>query len=40
MGGIQARYIRITAEGPGACPEDHVRPGQESRVMFDEVMVE
>ena len=40
MGGVQGRYIRITAEGPGVCPDNHVRPSQESRVMFDEVMVE
>lgn len=39
INGKQARYIRVTAKGPGACPEDHVRPGQESRVMFDEVIV-
>lgn len=40
MGGVKARYVRVTAIGPGACPEDHVRPGQESRIMFDEIMIE
>lgn len=39
MGGVQARYVRVTAKGPGACPEGHVRPGQEARIFFDEVMI-
>ena len=40
MGGVQARYVRVTAKGPGACPEGHVRPGQEARILFDEVIIE
>lgn len=40
MGGVQARYVRVTAKGPGTCPESHVRPGQEARILFDEVMIE
>lgn len=40
LGGVKARYVRVTAHGPGACPADHVRPGQESRVMFDEIIIE
>lgn len=40
MGDVKARYVRVTALGPGACPQNHVRPGQESRVMFDEVIIE
>lgn len=39
MKGTAARYVRITAEGEGACPADHVRPGQEARVYFDEVII-
>ncbi|WP_329905556.1 beta-N-acetylhexosaminidase [Porphyromonas pogonae] len=35
-----ARYVRVTAEGAGCCPPNHVRPGQESRVCFDEVIIE
>ncbi|WP_459251507.1 glycoside hydrolase family 20 protein [Bacteroides sp.] len=38
--GTDARYIRVTAEGAGPCPADHVRPGQESRVYFDEIILE
>ncbi len=38
--GTEARYVRVTAEGAGACPADHVRPGQEARVYFDEIMIE
>ena len=33
------RYIRITAKGPGHCPDNHVRKGQISRFYFDEIMV-
>lgn len=38
--GVIARYVRITVEGAGACPPDHVRPGQESKVYLDEVVLE
>lgn len=40
MKGIGARYVRVTAEGAGSCPADHVRPGQEARVYFDEIIIE
>jgi len=30
----------VTAEGAGICPDEHVRPGQEARVYFDEVIIE
>ena len=40
MKGTEARYIRVTVNGAGECPADHVRPGQESRVYFDEIIIE
>lgn len=40
MRGTVARYVRVTTEGAGECPADHVRPGQESRVCFDELIIE
>lgn len=40
MKGTSGRYVRVTAEGAGSCPADHVRPGQEARVYFDEIMIE
>lgn len=40
MGGREGRYVRVVAKGAGACPFDHVRPGQEARVYFDEVIIE
>ncbi|MEG1402260.1 family 20 glycosylhydrolase [Bacteroides sp.] len=40
LGGKEARYVRVTAKGAGKCPENHVRPGQESRVFFDEIMID
>lgn len=38
--GGEARYIRVVAYGAGACPFTHVRPGQEARIYFDEIIVE
>lgn len=38
--GTHARYVRIWAKGAGICPDDHVRPGQEARMCFDEIMIE
>lgn len=40
MEGVQARYVRVIAKGAGACPPDHVRPGQEARMYFDEIILE
>ena len=40
MRGTVARYVRVTVEGAGECPFNHVRPGQESRVYFDELIIE
>lgn len=36
----EARYVRVVARGAGACPFTHVRPGQEARIYFDEIIVE
>lgn len=38
--GEKARYIRVVAYGAGDCPFTHVRPGQEARIYFDEIIVE
>lgn len=38
--GETTRYIRIVAYGSGSCPATHVRPGQEARIFFDEIVVE
>ena len=35
-----ARYVRIIMKGAGKCPEQHVRPGLESQIYLDEVMIE
>lgn len=40
LGAAKARYVHVTVRGAGKCPPDHVRPGQEARVFFDEVMIE
>ena len=40
LGTAKARYVRVTARGVGKCPPDHVRPGQEARIFFDEIIVE
>ena len=38
--GTEARYIRVVARGAGDCPFTHVRPGQEARIYFDEIIIE
>lgn len=38
--GEKGRYIRIVAYGAGECPVTHVRPGQDARIYFDEIIVE
>lgn len=35
-----ARYVRVILFGAGACPEYHARPGMESQVCIDEVLIE
>ena len=35
-----ARYVRVIMKGAGKCPEQHVRPGLESQIYLDEVMIE
>lgn len=40
MKGVTARYVKVTAEGAGVCPANHVRPGEESKVYFDEVIIQ
>ncbi len=40
MGGVSARYVRVTAKVAGRCPADHVHPGQDSRIGFDEIIIE
>ena len=38
--GTEARYVRVVAHGAGDCPFTHVRPGQETRIYFDEIIIE
>lgn len=38
--GTEARYVRVVACGAGDCPFTHVRPGQEARIYFDEIIIE
>lgn len=38
--GVPARYVRFTVRSPGVNPENHTKPGQESRVYLDEIIVE
>jgi hexosaminidase len=37
--GEKAKFIKIEAEKPGICPAGHVREGQASRMVFDEIEV-
>lgn len=38
--GTETRYVRVVARGAGDCPFTHVRPGQEARIYFDEIIIE
>lgn len=38
--GGKAHYVRVVAYGAGDCPFTHVRPGQEARIYFDEIIIE
>lgn len=38
--GITASHVRIILKGAGKCPADHVRPGNESRMCIDEIIVD
>lgn len=38
--GTEVRYVRVVARGAGDCPFTHVRPGQEARIYFDEIIIE
>lgn len=33
------RYLKVSFENPGKCPSDHVRPGSDTWVYFDEIEV-
>lgn len=37
--GVSGRYVKIAFEGAGKCPENHVRPVQDAKVYFDEVII-
>ena len=38
-GGKSVRYVKVTTTDAGMCPEDHLKPGQQSRYRFDEIQV-
>lgn len=40
LNGKTARYVRIIARGAGECPFTHMRPGNEARIHFDEIVLE
>lgn len=35
----KARYVRVTSRNAGLCPENHLRPGQQSRYYYDEIII-
>ena len=38
--GATGRYLRIDLKNPGKCPEDHTRPGQDTWMYIDEVIIQ
>lgn len=37
---VKGRYVKLEMKNPGICPEDHVRPGQNIWMYFDEIIIE
>lgn len=37
---ITGQFVKFTLESAGNCPDDHVRPGQPSKIYIDEVIIE
>ena len=37
---ITGQFVKFTLESAGNCPDDHVRPGQPSKIYIDEVVIE
>lgn len=37
--GASGRYLKVDLKNPGKCPEDHTRPGQNTWIYVDEVIV-
>lgn len=35
-----ARYLKVDIQNPGICPADHTRPGQDTWVYLDEVIIQ
>ncbi|MDD3038210.1 hypothetical protein [Bacteroides sp.] len=40
MKGVTIRYVKVATLGVGVCSKGHVRPGQESKKYFDEVIIQ
>lgn len=36
---VKGRYLKVEFENPGKCPSNHVRPGMDTGVYFDEIQV-
>ncbi len=37
---VKGRYIKMDMKNPGTCPKDHIRPGQNIWMYFDELIIE
>lgn len=37
---VKARYVKFSIKKPGLCPPKHLRVGQDSKVYFDEIIIE
>ena len=38
--GKGVRYVQVVYKYPGDCPANHLKPDQQSRCRFDEIIVE
>ena len=39
LSSVKGRYLKFEMQNPGICPKDHIRPGQNIWMYFDEVIV-
>ncbi|MCD8270260.1 MAG: glycoside hydrolase family 20 protein [Parabacteroides sp.] len=38
--GAAARYLKVDLKNPGKCPKDHTRPGQDTWIYIDEIIIQ
>jgi len=37
---VSVRFVKVSSDGPGVCPDGHIRERQRSKYCFDEIMID